>query len=139
MSSKSASGVNTAPAATPAPAPPRFLDSLRQAISVRHYSIRTEDTYVDWARRFIVFHGRRHPRNLGATEVTALLTHLSVDRDVAPSTQNHVKSALLFLYREVLRMELHWLDEVIAAKVHRRLLGVLLTPSEARAILHGLS
>jgi integron integrase len=142
MLSTSTSGVNTAPAPAaapaPAPAPPRLLDSLRQAIRVRHYSIRTEDTYVDWVRRFILFHGKRHPRDLGATEVAAFLTHLAVDRGVAPSTQNQAKSALLFLYREVLQLELRWLDEVIAAKVHRRL-PVVLTPSEARALLHELS
>ena len=115
-----------------------MLDTLRQAIRVRHYSIRTEDTYVDWVRRFILFHGKRHPRDLGATDVSAFLTHLAVDRGVAPSTQNQAKSALLFLYREVLQLELPWLDEVIAAKVHRRL-PVVLTPSETRALLHELS
>ena len=115
-----------------------MLDTLRQAIRVRHYSIRAEDTYVDWVRRFILFHGKRHPLDLGATDVSAFLTHLAVDRGVAPSTQNQAKSALLFLYREVLQLELPWLDEVIAAKVHRRL-PVVLTPSEARALLHELS
>jgi len=138
MSPTSASDVNTASVAALAPASPKLLDSLRQAIRVRHYSIRTEDTYVDWVRRFILFHGKRHPRDMGATEVAAFLTHLAVDRGVAPSTQNQAKSALLFLYREVLQTEMRWLDEVVAAKVHRRL-PVVLTPSEARALLHELS
>ena len=138
MSPTSASHVNTAPGAAPAPAPPRLLDSLRHAVRVRHYSIRTEDTYLDWVRRFILFHGKRHPRDLGGAEVAAFLAHLAVERGVAPSTQNQAKSALLFLYREVLQIELPWLDEVIAAMVQRRL-PVVLTPSEARALLHQLS
>ena len=118
--------------------PPRLLDRLRQAIRVRHYSIRTEDTYADWARRFILFHGKRHPQELGASEVSAFLTHLAVDRSVAPSTQNQAKSALLFLYRVVLQVQLPWLDEVVAAKDQRRL-PVVLTPSEVRALLHELN
>lgn len=83
-----------------------MLDALRHAIRVRHYSIHTEEAYVDWVRRFIRFHGRRHPRELGAPEVAAFLTHLAVDRTVAPSTQNQARSALMFLYREVLQTEL---------------------------------
>jgi hypothetical protein len=90
------------------------MDALRHAIRVRHYSIRTEEAYVDWARRFIRIHGRRHPRELGASEVAAFLTHLAVDRTVAPSTQNQARSALMFLYREVLQLELPWLQEVVA-------------------------
>jgi site-specific recombinase XerD len=99
-----------------APSPPRLLDALRHAIRVRHYSIRTEEAYVDWARRFVRFHGRRHPRELGAPEVAAFLTHLAVDRTVAPSTQNQARSALMFLHRDVLQLELPWLQEVVAAK-----------------------
>jgi integron integrase len=114
------------------------MDALRHAIRVRHYSIRTEEAYVDWARRFIRFHGRRHPRELGASEVAAFLTHLAVDRTVAPSTQNQARSALMFLYREVLQLELPWLQEVVAAKTQRRL-PVVLTPSEVRALLGELS
>jgi site-specific recombinase XerD len=105
---------------------------------VRHYSIRTEDTYVDWTRRFILFHGKRHPQELGASEVTAFLTHLAVDRGVASSTQNQAKSALLFLYREVLGVQLPWLDEIVGAKTARRL-PVVLTPSEVRSLLLELS
>jgi integron integrase len=121
-----------------APAPPRLLDRLRRTIRVRHYSIRTESAYVDWVRRFILFHDKRHPQDLGAAEVTAFLTHLAVDRQVAPSTQNQAKSALLFLYREVLGVQLPWLDEIVGAKSHRRL-PVVLTPPEVRALLHELS
>jgi integron integrase len=105
---------------------------------VRHYSIRTESAYVDWVRRFILFHDKRHPQDLGAAEVTAFLTHLAVDRQVAPTTQNQAKSALLFLYREVLGVQLPWLDEIVGAKSHRRL-PVVLTPPEVRALLHELS
>ncbi len=124
--------------ATTGAAPPRLLDRLREAIRVRHYSIRTEDAYADWARRFIVFHGKRHPLDLGAAEVAAFLTHLAVQRNVAASTQNQAKSALLFLYRVVLGVELPWLDEVIGAKSPRRL-PVVLTPAQVRALLHELN
>lgn len=120
------------------PAQPKLLDSLRHAIRRRHYSIRTEDAYVDWTRRFILFHGKRHPRDLGPEDITAFLTHLAVKRQVAPSTQNQAKSALLFMYREVLQLHLPWLDEVTAAKSQRRL-PVVLTPSEVRALLNELN
>ena len=121
-----------------AAAPPRLLEQLRATIRVRHYSIRTEDVYADWARRFILFHGKRHPRDLGAAEVGAFLTHLAVARQVAASTQNQAKSALLFLYREVLGVQLPWLDEIVVAKDRRRL-PVVLTPAEVRALLHELN
>ena len=116
----------------------RLLDRVREVIRVRHYSIRTEDTYVQWARRFILFHGKRHPLEMGAAEVTAFLTYLAVERTVSPSTQNQAKSALLFLYREVLGVALPWLDDIVAAKANRRL-PVVLTPSEVRALLNELN
>ena len=119
-------------------APPRLLDRLREAIRVRHYSIRTEDAYADWARRFIVFHDKRHPLDLGAPEVAAFLTYLAVQRNVAASTQNQAKSALLFLYRVVLGVQLPWLDEVVGAKSPRRL-PVVLTPGQVRSLLHELN
>jgi len=125
-------------ASTPASAEPRLLDRLRAAIRVRHYSIRTEAAYVDWARRFILFHAKRHPRDMGAAEVGAFLNHLAVNRAVAASTQNQAKSALMFLYREVLGVQLPWLDEVISAKDSRRL-PVVLTPAEVRALLHEMT
>ncbi|MFM8510371.1 MAG: phage integrase N-terminal SAM-like domain-containing protein [Betaproteobacteria bacterium] len=103
------------------PRPPRLLDAVRQAVRVRHYSIRTESAYADWVRRFIRFYGLRHPREMGPAEVAAFLTHLAVDRTVSPSTQNQARSALVFLYRHVLQAELPWLQEVVAAKVQRRL------------------
>ena len=88
------------------PHAPRLLDRLRACIRAKHYSIRTEDAYVDWVRRFILHFDKRHPRELGAHEVERFLTHLAVERRVSASTQNQAKSALLFLYREVLRAEL---------------------------------
>jgi integron integrase len=118
--------------------PPRLLDQLRQAIRVRHYSIRTEDAYADWARRFILFHAKRHPREMGAAEVGAFLTHLAVERQVSASTQNQAKAALLFLYKEVLGVQLPWLDDVVSGKARQRL-PVVLTPGEVRALLQGLS
>ena len=79
-----------------------FLESVRNKIRLKHYSIRTEEAYVQWVRRFILFHGKRHPKEIGAPEVEAFLTHLAVEGNVAASTQNQARSALLFLYKEVL-------------------------------------
>ena len=94
-----------APAASDVPggAPaPKLLDRLRDHLRTRHYSIRTETAYVDWARRFILFHGKRHPQEMGAAEVEAFLTHLAVQRQVSASTQNQAKAAILYLYKQVL-------------------------------------
>ena len=95
---------------------PRLLDRVRERIRVRHYSLRTEQSYVGWIRRYILFHGKRHPGDLGAAEVEAFLSHLAVERNVSSSTQNQALAALLFLYREVLELELPWLDGVTRAK-----------------------
>jgi integron integrase len=113
---------------------PRLLDQVRQRIRYRHYSIRTEQSYVDWIRRFILFHDKRHPRDMGAREVEAFLSWLATERQVAASTQNQALSALLFLYREVLEIELPWLDDVKPAKRPERL-PVVLTREEVRAVL----
>ena len=88
---------------------PRLLDRVRGAIRARHFSRRTEETYVAWIRRYIFFHGKRHPVEMGAPEVTRFLTSLAVDGHVAASTQNQALSALLFLYREVLEVDLPWM------------------------------
>ena len=117
---------------------PRLLDRLRYAIRVRHYSIRTEEAYVQWTRRFIIFHKLRHPQSMGPDEVAAFLTHLAVDRDVGAATQNQAKSALVFLYRVVLNVALPWLDEIVAAKDGRRL-PVVLTSTDVRRHLNELS
>src|SRR5687768_10620943 len=88
--------------ASPGATPPRLLDVVRDAIRRKHYSPRTEEAYVDWIRRFILFAGKRHPAGLGAPEVTGFLNHLARDRKVAASTQNQALAAILFLYKEVL-------------------------------------
>ncbi|WP_175304622.1 integron integrase [Candidatus Nitrospira nitrificans] len=119
------------------PPPPRLLDRVRAAIRTRHYSRRTEKAYVGWIRRYILFHGKRHPAEMGASEVTRFLSSLAVEGQVAASTQNQAVSALLFLYREVLGQELPWLDEVIRARRPVRL-PVVLGRREVQAILDGL-
>lgn len=121
-------------AVTPGLHPPKLLDRLRIHLRTRHYSIRTEEAYVDWARRFILFHGKRHPQDMGAAEVEAFLSHLAVDRQVSASTQNQAKAALLYLYKQVLQVELPWLDEVVQARRPRRL-PVVLTPGEVCDLL----
>jgi integron integrase len=109
----------------PAPTPPKLLDQVRNKIRVKHYSIRTETQYLQWIKRFILFHGKRHPKDMGAAEVEAFLSHLAVEGNVSASTQNQALSALLFLYREVLAIELPWLDDVVRAKKPQRLPSVL--------------
>ena len=101
---------------TSSPIQPKLLDQVRARIRVKHYSIRTEQAYVDWIKRFIVHSDKRHPRDLGAAEVEAFLTYLAVKGQVAASTRNQAKCAILFLYREVLAQELPWLDNVERAK-----------------------
>ncbi|MCM2309660.1 MAG: integron integrase [Sulfuritalea sp.] len=113
---------------------PRLLEQVRGRIRFKHYSIRTEQAYLDWIKRFIRHFGKRHPRDMGAAEVQEFLTHLAVAGRVAASTQNQAKSALLFLYREVLQVELPWLDDVEAAKTPKRL-PVVLTGAEVMAML----
>lgn len=113
---------------------PRLLDEVRARIRVKHYSIRTEQAYVHWIRRYILFHGKRHPREMGADDVRQFLTHLVVDRKVSASTQNQAMNALLFLYREVLEVQLPWLDGVERAKKPQRL-PVVFTREEVKAIL----
>ncbi|MCK9388055.1 MAG: integron integrase [Sulfuritalea sp.] len=114
--------------------PPKLLDQVREKLRVKHYAIRTEQTYVDWIRRFILFHDKRHPKDMGASDIETFLTHLAVAGKVAASTQNQAKSALLFLYREVLEIELPWLDKVTQAKAPKRL-PVVLTVEETQAVL----
>jgi len=116
---------------------PRLLDRVREAIRAHHYSRRTEKAYVHWIKRYIFFHGKRHPAEMGAAEATAFLTSLAVHDKVAASTQNQALSALLFLYREVLGVELPWLDDVIRAK-RPQYLPVVLTRDEVRAVLQRL-
>ncbi|MGH7354299.1 MAG: integron integrase [Candidatus Rokuibacteriota bacterium] len=119
------------------PPPPRLLDRVRAAIRARHFSRRTEESYVAWIRRYILFHGKRHPAEMSAPEVTRFLTSLAVDGHVAASTQNQALSALLFLYRQVLEVDLPWLDGVVRARRPERL-PVVLTRDEVRAVLERL-
>ncbi|WP_426661988.1 integron integrase [Rhodanobacter aciditrophus] len=115
-------------------APPRLLDQVRACCRVRHYSQRTERAYVGWIRRYILANGKRHPRDMGGIEVTAFLTALATEGEVAASTQNQALAALLFLYRVVLEVELPWLDDVVRAKRPRRV-PVVLAPDEVRQLL----
>ena len=117
--------------------PPRLLDQVRARIRFKHYSIRTEQAYTDWIKRFVRHFDKRHPSEMGAEEVRAFLSHLAVAGRVSASTQNQAKSALLFLYKEVLGVDLPWLDKVEAAKTSKRL-PVVLTRNEVMAVLSRL-
>lgn len=121
------------PAITTA-SPPRLLDQVRGRLRLKHYSLRTEQAYVGWIRRYIIFHGKRHPAEMGKPELEAFLTSLAVDRSVSASTQTQALSALLFLYKEVLELEFPWLDDVTRAKKPVRLPTVL-TAEEVRRLL----
>ena len=116
---------------------PKLLDRVREAIRTRHYSRRTEGTYCGWIRRFILFHGKRHPTDMGAREVSRFLSWLATDAKVSASTQNQALGALLFLYRDVLEIDLPWLDDLVRAKRPRRLPAVL-NRVEVRTVLDHL-
>ena len=119
--------------------PKKLLDQVRDVMRLKHYSLRTERTYWDWIERFIRFHGMRHPAEMGEAEVGEFLTHLAREGNVAASTQNQALSALLFLYKEVLKQEFGWLEGVERAKKPARL-PVVLTRDEVHKIfahLHG--
>lgn len=120
------------------PQPPRLLPRLRAALRLRRYSIKTEKAYCHWVRRYVRFHGLRHPKDMGAPEVTAFLNHLATERQVAAATQNQALAALLFLYREVLGTGLPWLDGLVRAKTAKRLPSVL-TREEVQAVLAQLT
>jgi integrase len=119
---------------------PKLLDQVRDVIRRKHYSIRTEQAYIDWSKRFIIYHGKRHPREMAEEEVADFLTHLARDLNVAASTQNQALSALLFLYKEVLRHEIGWLEKVERAKKPPKL-PVVLSRGEVKQVfahLHGI-
>ena len=122
------------PHQTPLPLRTRLLDQVRDTIHRKHYSLRTEQSYAHWIKRYIFFHGKRHPSEMGATQVTAFLNHLATDGHVAASTQNQALAALLFLYREVLEIKLPWLDGLTCAKRPQRLPTVL-TQTEVKTLL----
>ena len=119
------------------PHPKKLLDQVRNAMRLKHYSLRTEETYVDWITRFILFHNKRHPKDMSNAEVEAFLTHLAVDLNVAASTQNQALSALLFLYREVLKKDLGPVDSVRAKKPKR--LPTVMSREEARKVIGCMS
>jgi integron integrase len=113
---------------------PRLLEVVRTKVRARHYSLRTEQAYVFWIRRYVRFHGMRHPRDLGAAEVESFLTHLAVDARVSASTQNQALAAILFLYRDVLEAQLPWLQSVVRAKPSAHI-PVVLTRAEVKRVL----
>jgi integron integrase len=113
---------------------PKLLDRIRNTCRLRHYSLRTEQAYVHWAKKFILYHGKRHPLSMGKPEIEAFLSHLAVDRNCSASTQNQAFNALLFLYREVLRSDFGQLDEVTRAKRRKRL-PVVMTRAEVQRLL----
>lgn len=116
---------------------PKLLDQVRNLIRLKHYSIRTEETYVGWIRRYIFFHKKRHPKEMGEKEINEFLTDLAVNQKVAASTQNQAFNALLFLYREVLNQEFGDLGEVVRAKKPRNL-PVVFSKAETRKIINQL-
>jgi len=116
----------------------KLLDRVRDAIRVKHYSIRTEDAYVSWIKRYILFHDKRHPREMGVSDIEAFLTYLAVEQHVAASTQNQALSALLFLYREVLKKDLERPVDSVRAKRPKRLPTVL-TKEEVFKVIGFLS
>lgn len=119
---------------------PKLMDRLRAALRVKHYSLSTERTYVQWVRRYILFHGKRHPADMGAAEVEAYLSHLAVQGQVSASTQNQALAALLFLYHHVLGVDLPWLDQLTRAKRSRRVPAVLSQQETMRLLrqVHGI-
>lgn len=123
---------------TPIPRPRKLLEQVSDALRVKHYSYQTEKSYLLWIRRFILFHNKRHPKEMGGEEINAFLTHLAVEGKVAASTQNQALSALLFLYREVLHLELDLDLDAVRAK-RSRYLPTVLTPEEVKAIIVHLS
>src|SRR6476646_6430777 len=121
-----------------APGKPRLLDRMRDAIRARHYSLRTEEAYVAWARRYILFHNKRHPAEMGEPEINAFLSHLAVRDGVSASTQNQALASLLFLYRHVLEIDFPTLDGVVRARRSTHI-PVVMTRAETKAVLARMS
>jgi len=117
---------------------PKLLDQVRNKIRALHYARTTEKSYCHWVRRFILFHNKRHPKDMGKAEVEAFLTHLAVVDNVAASTQNQALAAILFLYQKVMEMEIEWLDNVVRAKKPKRIPGVF-WQDEISSVLSHLS
>ena len=126
--------LSVSPSNTAVASSPKLLDRVRWHLRVKHYSIRTEQAYVDWVRRYILFHRKRHPNQMGEKEITDFLTHLAVEKTVAASTQNQAFSALLFLYQQVLNRKLDFIDNVQRVTRPAKL-PVVFTRAEAHAVL----
>jgi integron integrase len=122
------------PQTPPDTKPPKLLDRVRATMRLNRYSSHTETAYIDWIKRYIRFHGVRHPQEMGAEEVKAFLGHLATEINVAASTQNQAFSALLFLYQEVLKQRLPWIDDIVRSKRPKKV-PVVLTQQEARQVL----
>lgn len=120
------------------PEPPKLLDRVRAAIRARHYSRRTEEAYEMWIKRYIFFHGKRHPSSMGAEQVNAFLSSLAVDGNVSAATQGQALAALLFLYRHVLNDPLPWLDDIVRARKPLHI-PIVLTPEEVRLVLQNMT
>lgn len=118
--------------------PPKLLDRVRGKLRFKHYSLRTEESYVQWIRRFILFHNKRHPSEMGEQEVEQFLTHLALVGKVTATTQNQALAAILFLYREVLDRQLEWMENITRAK-HSRRVPVVLTRQEVQAVLNRMT
>ena len=117
---------------------PSLLDQVKRATRLKHYSIRTEQAYTDWVKRYVIFHKKQHPRNLGTREVTEFLSYLAIERNVSPNTQSQAFNALLFLYKHVLNQPLDPITEFIRPKKKQKL-PVVLTQTEVRSLLKELS
>jgi integron integrase len=117
---------------------PRLFEQVRDQMRLLHYSLRTEETYLHWIKRYILFHGKRHPAEMGEREITAFLTHLAVDKNVAASTQNQALAAVLFLYKKVLNQELDWMEGIVRARRPVRIPEVM-SPQQVKALLHALT
>lgn len=131
MSETNASEFSTSPST------PKLLEQVRQRLRVKHYALRTEQSYLTWIRNYIIFHNKRHPREMAAAEIESFLSYLAVERAVSPATQNQALSALLFLYKEVLVIDLPWLDGIIRAKPSRHL-PVVLSVNETRNLFEAV-
>ena len=125
-------------ATTPQTKAPRLLDHVLDEICLRHFALSTEKTYVHWIRRFVLFHGKRHPRDMGAGEVGAFLTHLAIAQQVSASTQNQALNAIVFLYKHVLKVDVDQIENPVRAKRPTRVPEVL-SREEVRRVLDGMS
>ncbi len=118
--------------------PKKLLEQVQDVIRLKHYSYQTEKTYIYWIRRYILFHNKRHPKDMGSKEIEEFLTHLAVNENVAASTQNQALYAVLFLYKEVLKQDLDWKVDAVRAK-KSNYLPTVLTKDEVLAIIQKLS